>query len=454
MLKLLKLHSFLGRNFGRLQTRNPTENKNKEKTRGKAAGDEKFIKLSRKDDDGAKARKEEAERQARISMARQHHLKLDQKLDEKVIQRALGYIDMNQINLVEEPLQTYNLLQNFIQDNLPSKETAMKIQEEMEKEKLSKMKVTDWEGKTYRQLKQSRDYFNAERAVDEKYQVSPVVPSSHMARRCGSMGYKIGMTSVYDKWGHLIPLTVIQLDRCQVLAIKEKAKHGVDSIQVGCGEKSLKTVTRAMIGNFMKANVPPKKDISEFRISPENKLPVGYMVGVRHFTIGQFVDVESKSKGKGFQGVMKRWNFKGMPASHGCSVSHRAHGSTGQRQDPGRVWKKIKMAGRMGFDTKVIRHLKVYKMDFNRSLIYVKGSIAGPIGRVVRVYDSIYHWQDNIGMLNYPTFIFEKGKIYADVAQVEPPLADPTENWLHENAVLPDDEEEVSAVSDIGSDSK
>ena len=117
------------------------------------------------------------------------------------------------------------------------------------------------------------------------------------------------------------------------------------------------------------------------------------------------------------------------------------------------MWKKIKMAGRMGFDNKIIRRLRVYKMDFNRSLLYVKGSVAGPIGRVVRVFDSLFHWEDNRGMLNYPTFIFEKDKVYADVIQVEPPSADPTENWLHENAVLSDDEDEVAAVSDIGSDS-
>jgi len=233
-----------------------------------------------------------------------------------------------------------------------------------------------------------------------------------------------------------------------VLRVKEKERDGVDSIQVGCGEKALPYIRKSQMGHFMKAGVPPKKHVSEFKISPENKLPVGYMIGVRHFTVGQYVDVQSKSKGKGFQGVMKRWNFKGQPASHGCSLTHRHPGSTGNNTDPSRVFKKKKMAGRMGFDPRIIRRLQVYKIDYARSLIYVKGSVAGPSQRVVRIFDSFFHWKDNQGMLNFPTFIYNKEKTYANILQVEPPVEDPAENWLHENAVLPDDEEEVAALTD------
>jgi large subunit ribosomal protein L3 len=440
----------LSRAFGRLQTKTGTGKKEKEVTRAKASGDEKFIKLSKKEDDTAKVQAETLERLKRIDLAKKHHISLDQVITPAMFKEVEDYIDMNKIDLVEKPLQTYEVLQEQMKGGVKEKEQKALETDRANQEKFEKMKITDWEGHYYRRLRTEREYMNVEKIVNQKFEVLPVTPSSKMSRRCGSMGYKMGMTATYNKWGHLIPLSVIQLDRCQVIRIKEKEKDGVDSILVGCGERNLKSMRKSEMGLFMKAGVPPKQDIGEFKISPENRLPIGFMLGVRHFTVGQFVDVKSNSRGKGFQGTMKRWNFDGLPASHGTSLTHRSGGSTGQRQDPGRVWKKLKMAGRMGNDPKIIRRLQVYRIDADRSLLYVKGSIAGPIGRHVEVFDSFFHWKDNWGLLNYPTFIYEKDKPYPSVIEVEPPQLDPTEDWLHENAVLPDDEEEIAAIGDIG----
>lgn len=434
-----------------MQTKTSTVKKEREITRAKASGDEKFIKLSKKEDEAAIAEKERQtkERLRRMDMAKRHHISLDQVMTPDMEAEAKRYIDTNKIDLVDKPLQTFEVLQELLRQGVPAKEQKALEADDANRAKFSQVKVTDWEGQYYRRLRMLRDYMNAERYVNEKYDIAPVVPASKMSRRCGSMGYKMGMTALYNKWGHLIPVTVIQLDRCQVLRVKDKETDGVDSILVGCGERSLKNMNKPEMGMFMKAGTPPKQDISEFRISPENKLPLGYMIGVRHFTVGQFVDVKSRSTGKGFQGCMKRWNFDGLPASHGCSVSHRSHGSTGNHQDPGRVWKKIKMAGQMGNKETIVRRLQVYRIDAERSLLYLKGSVAGPRGRMVKVSDCLFNWKDNVGLLNYPTFIYEKGKAYPNVVQVEPPETDPTEDWLHENAVLPDDEEEVAAISEL-----
>lgn len=141
---------------------------------------------------------------------------------------------------------------------------------------------------------------------------------------------------------------------------------------------------------------------------------------------------------------MKRWGFKGLRASHGVSVSHRSHGSTGNHQEPGKVFKGKKMAGRMGNRMVIVRRLLVFKIDHERGLVYVKGSVPGPSKRLVHISDAFFHWKDNIGKINYPTFIYEEGKDYASVVQVEPTVNDPTENWLHENAILKQSEEDTA----------
>ena len=257
--------------------------------------------------------------------------------------------------------------------------------------------------------------------------------------RTGAIGVKVGMMSTWDKWGNLIPLTMIHMDRNQVVNIKTKEKDGYSALQIGAGQKNLKNMPKSQIGLYLKSNIPPKSFLKEFKITEENTLPIGYMVGIRHFTPGQFVSIQAKSKGKGFQGVMQRWGFKGLPASHGHSLSHRSHGSTGGCQDPGRVFKGKKMAGRGGHKLQTNTSMLVYRIDYDKSLLYVKGSVPGANGSPIYVSDGIFSGKKNIGFLNYPTFIYEKGKRYASIIEAEAPKDDPTETWLHENAVLKDD---------------
>lgn len=199
----------------------------------------------------------------------------------------------------------------------------------LSKENYAKTK-NDFDEKIWKKIayvepeKTKRIYRNMELEVNSKYKINKVVPSGKDVLRTGIIGYKMGMTGVWDKFGIYYPLTVIKIDRCQVVQVKTKDKEGYYSLQLGIGEKRIKKVTKSLTGHFIRANVPPKKDMREFRVSPENLLPLGYMLGPKHFIAGQMVDVRSKSRGKGTQGVMQRWNFSGGFASHGCSLKHRA----------------------------------------------------------------------------------------------------------------------------------
>lgn len=181
--------------------------------------------------------------------------------------------------------------------------------------------------------------------------------------RVGLLGYKVGMTSQWSKWGVKLPLTIIQIDRCQVTQVKRALEHGYDAMQLGSGTKNLKRLTKPEIGHLLKHDIAPKKDYKEFKCDPANLLPVGYQLSVRHYTPGQYIDIQAISNDKGFQGTVKRWNFKMQPRSHGNSLSHRALGSTGQRTDAGKVFKNKKMAGQMGNKNALMRNLKVYKID-------------------------------------------------------------------------------------------
>lgn len=247
------------------------------------------------------------------------------------------------------------------------------------------------------------------------------------------------MTSTWDKWGSLVPLTIVHMDRNQVINIKTLENDGYNALQIGAGEKNLKYMRKSQMGHFLKSNVSPKTYLKEFKITKENVLPIGYMIGIRHFTPGQFVDIQGKSKGKGFQGAMQRWGFRGLPASHGHSLSHRSLGSTGACQDPGRVFKGKKMPGRGGYKLQMMRSLMVYKIDYQQSLIYIKGSLPGANGTCLYLSDAKFHEKKNEIFLNYPSFIYEKNKKYASIIEAEASKDDPTEMWLHENAVLKDD---------------
>jgi len=211
-------------------------------------------------------------------------------------------------------------------------------------------------------------------------------------KRCGALGIKLGMMPVWDEWGERHACTVLFLDENIVLEVKSKEKHGYNAVVLGAGEKKLKRVKKPQLGFYNKLGLKlPPVITREFRIGgPGDVTPEpGTQIHARHFVPGQNVDIAGISKGKGFQGAMKRHNFSGMPATHGVSKSHRALGSTGQCQDPGRVFKGKKMAGRMGTDRVTIQNLRVLKIDRGRNLVYVKGAVPGNKGEFVEIKDAI-----------------------------------------------------------------
>jgi large subunit ribosomal protein L3 len=207
--------------------------------------------------------------------------------------------------------------------------------------------------------------------------------------RSGLIAQKIGMTRVFTQEGEHVPVTVLKMDSCQVVAVRTEEKDGYSAVQLGAGEIKVKNVTKAERGHFAKANVEPKRKVVEFRVTPDAVIEVGAELSAAHFVPGQFVDVTGTSIGKGFAGGMKRWNFGGLRASHGVSVSHRSHGSTGNRQDPGKVFKNKKMAGHMGHEQVTVLNLKVVSVDEDRGLILLKGAVPGCDGGWVRVRDAV-----------------------------------------------------------------
>jgi large subunit ribosomal protein L3 len=184
-------------------------------------------------------------------------------------------------------------------------------------------------------------------------------------------------------------VTVLKVDNCQVVAQKTNDKDGYTALQLGAGVPKIKRLTKAERGHFAVAKVEPKRKLKEFRVSPDNVIPVGAEITVEHFVPGQFVDVTATSMGKGFAGGMKRWNFGGLRATHGVSVSHRSIGSTGNRQDPGKVFKNKKMPGHLGAETTTTQNIVVVKTDATRGLIMVKGSVPGVKGAWVSVRDAV-----------------------------------------------------------------
>jgi len=207
--------------------------------------------------------------------------------------------------------------------------------------------------------------------------------------RTGVIARKLGMTRLFDEAGTHVPVTVLSLDGCQVTAQRTKEKDGYVALQLGAGAKKAKNTSKAERGHFAKALVEPKRHVVEFRVSQDNLIDVGAELSADHFLPGQKVDVSGMTVGKGFAGAIKRWNFGGMRATHGVSVSHRAHGSTGQRQDPGKVFKGKKMAGHMGSDNVTTLNLTVFRVDVERGLILIKGAVPGTEGAWVKIRDAI-----------------------------------------------------------------
>jgi large subunit ribosomal protein L3 len=207
--------------------------------------------------------------------------------------------------------------------------------------------------------------------------------------RTGVIAKKLGMTRLFDEAGSHTPVTVLSLEGCQVTAQRTRERDGYVALQLGAGAKKAKNTTKAERGHFAKALVEPKRCVAEFRVSEDNLIEVGAEFTADHFAAGQKVDVTGVTVGKGFAGAMKRWNFGGMRATHGVSVSHRAHGSTGQRQDPGKVFKGKKMAGHMGQDQVTTLNLTVFGVDVDRGLILIRGAVPGTEGGFVQIRDAV-----------------------------------------------------------------
>ncbi len=207
--------------------------------------------------------------------------------------------------------------------------------------------------------------------------------------RSGLVAVKVGMTRVFTPEGTHVPVTVLQVDGVQVVAQRTKEKDGYTAVQLGIGTRKTKRTAKALRGHYAKAKIEPKRRLVEFRVDADKLIDVGAEFVPSHFVAGQFVDVTGTTIGKGFQGPMKRWNFAGLEASHGVSVSHRSHGSTGQRQDPGKVWKGKKMAGHLGTERVTTQNLQVVSVDDAKGFIFIRGAVPGNPGGYVLVRDSV-----------------------------------------------------------------
>ncbi|WP_380872721.1 50S ribosomal protein L3 [Sphingomonas sp. DBB INV C78] len=207
--------------------------------------------------------------------------------------------------------------------------------------------------------------------------------------RTGVIAKKMGMTRLFQEDGRHVPVTVLSLEGAQVVSVRDKERDGYVAVQLGAGTAKVKNISKPERGHFAKAEVEPKARLVEFRVADDAVLEVGAEIAADHFVPGQLVDIAGQTQGKGFAGAMKRWGFGGLRATHGVSVSHRSHGSTGNRQDPGKVFKNKKMAGHMGDRQRTQQNLEIVSTDVERGLLFVKGSVPGSKGAWLIVKDSV-----------------------------------------------------------------
>ena len=260
--------------------------------------------------------------------------------------------------------------------------------------------------------------------------------------RTGVIAKKMGMTRLFQADGRHVPVTVLQLEDVQVVGRREKEKDGYDAVQLGAGKAKAKNVAKPQRAAFGKAEVEPKARVVEFRVAEDALLDIGATISADHFVAGQLVDIQGVTQGKGFAGGMKRWGFGGLRATHGVSVSHRSLGSTGQRQDPGRVFKNKKMAGHMGAKNRTQQNLEIVRTDAARGLIFVKGSVPGSKGGWLTVFDAVkVPRNENVP---YPAGLLDLNAPEPEVDHAAAGLVD--EAAVHEIPALPSDEE-VAAIA-------
>ena len=260
--------------------------------------------------------------------------------------------------------------------------------------------------------------------------------------RTGVIVKKVGMTRLFQADGRHVPVTVLQLEDVQVIGRRETDRDGYTAVQLGAGKAKAKNVAKPQRTVFGKAEVEPKAKVVEFRVDEDALLDVGAKISAEHFVAGQLVDVAGTTQGKGFAGAMKRWGFRGLRATHGVSVSHRSHGSTGNRQDPGRVFKNKKMAGHMGASNRTQQNLEIVRTDPIRGLLFVKGSVPGHKGAWLTVSDATKLPRHESAP--YPAALVESAKPAAEQEHAPAGLVD--EGAVHEIPALPSDEE-VAAIA-------
>ena len=261
--------------------------------------------------------------------------------------------------------------------------------------------------------------------------------------RTGVIAKKVGMTRLFQEDGRHVPVTVLQLDGLQVVARREADRDDYTAVQLGAGVAKAKNLTKPERGHFGKAEVEPKAFLAEFRVTEDNLLDVGAEISAEHYVAGQLVDIQGSTQGKGFQGGMKRWGFGGMRATHGVSVSHRALGSTGQRQDPGKVFKNKKMAGHMGAANRTQQNLEIVRTDAGRGLLFVRGSVPGSKGGWLLVKDATKVDRHPEAPLPAGLKVNE-----AQIAHEEAPAGMVEAAAVHEIPALPSDAEVAAVVAE------